>query len=75
MLGELTDIPIYTEPLGLVSAEVYKNDGGYSLFVVGDQVMCFLGNCDSLEDCQEEIKLLSRLANAFPFSVGSGLVS
>ena len=74
MLDELEDLPIYTETVGLVSAEVYKYGGVYSLYVVGDQVTCFLGNCKSLEDCQEEIKLLSKLANSFPFSVGSSLV-
>ena len=71
MLNELTEFPVYTEPLGLASAEVYKYDGVYSLFVVGDQVMCFLGNCNSLRDCQEEIKSLNKLANSLLFSPGS----
>ena len=75
MLDELTEPPIYEETLGLVSAEVYKYNGVYSIFLVGDQVMCFLGNYNSLKDCQEEIKLLSRLANSFPLSVSSSLVS
>ena len=75
MLDGLTGLPIYTETVGMVSVEVYKRRGVYSLFVVGDQVKCFLGTCKSLEDCQEEIKLLSRLANSLPFSVNSSLAS
>ena len=69
MLDELAEFPIYTQSLGLASAEVYECDGVYSLFIVGDQVMCFLGHCNSLEDCQEEIKSLRELAKSFS-SVG-----
>ena len=75
MLDELTDLPIYTQSLGLASAEVHRHDGVYSLFLVGDQVACFLGNSNSLEDCQEEIKTLSKLARSYSISGSSILVS
>ena len=44
MLDDPTEFPIYTEMLGLVSAEVYQYDGVYALFLVGDQVACFLAH-------------------------------
>lgn len=75
MLDDPTEFPIYTEMLGLVSAEVYQYDGVYALFLVGDQVACFLGNCKSLEDCQEEIKSLRKLAKSLAPSTNLSLVS
>ena len=75
MLDELAEIPTYTEALGLVSAEVYEYDGVYSLFLVGDKVACFLGNCNSLDDCREEIKTLSKLARYLPSSASPSSVS
>lgn len=69
MWVELTEVPIYTERVGPVSAKVYLCDGVYSLFIVGDTVACFLGNCNSLEDCQEEIKSLGALAKALETQV------
>ena len=75
MLDELTELPVYTQSLGWVNAEVYQYDGVYSLFVVGDQVMCFLGNSNSLEDCREEIKSLRKLARSFSSAESLNLVS
>lgn len=68
MLDEVNEFPVYTEMLGLVSAKVYEYDGVYSLFLEGDKVVCFLGNCNSLDRCQEEIKTLGRLAKHLPSS-------
>ena len=75
MLDELNELPIYTEMLGLASAVVYQYDGVYSLFLVGDQLACFIENCNSREDCQEEIKYLRKLAKSFGISSSLSLVS
>ena len=75
MLDELTELPVYTQSVGVVSAEGYHDEGIYSLFLLGDQVACFLGNYDSLEECQGEIKSLKELAKSFAISGGSSLVS
>ena len=56
---------MYTEPVGLATAEVYHYRGIYSVLLMGDRVACFLGNSTSLEDCKEEIKHLKKLAREF----------
>ena len=62
MSDQSTSQPVYAETVGLATAEVYHYKGVYSLFLVGDQVACFLGNATSLDDCQEEIKSLKELS-------------
>ena len=57
--------PVYTEQVGLSTAEVYQYRGIYSVLLMGDRVVCFLGNSTSLEDCKEEIKHLKKLAKEF----------
>ena len=56
--------PIYAEVVGLSTAEVYEENGVYSVFLVGDQVACFLGKSTSLEACQDEIETIKELARA-----------
>ena len=56
--------PIYAEAVGLSTAEVYHDNGVYSVFLVGDQVACFLGKSTSLEDCRDEIESIKELARA-----------
>ncbi len=60
-MDELTELPIFTEMLGIVSAKVYECDGVYSLFLAGDNVACFIGNYKSPDHCKEEIRTLGRL--------------
>lgn len=55
---------IFAETVGLSTAEVYHDNGVYSVFLVGDQVACFLGKSTSLEDCQDEIESIKELARA-----------
>ena len=55
MSDKLRGKPVYTEPVGLSTAEVYHYRGIYSVLLMGDRVACFLGNSTSLEDCKEEI--------------------
>ena len=62
MCDQYTPQPVYVETVGLATAQVYHHKGVYSLFLVGDQVACFLGNATSLHDCQEEIKSLKELS-------------
>lgn len=61
--GEL----VYTEELGPVRVEVYLDEGMYHVFVVGDQVACFLGSSAQFEDCLEEISSLRRTAESADF--------
>ena len=68
MLDELTELPIFTEMLGMVSAKVYESDGVYSLFLAGDNVACFLGNYKSLDLCREEIRTMGMLTKYLPSS-------
>ena len=57
--------PIYSETVGLYSAEVSHNDGVYSVFLLGDQVSRFLGESTSMEDCQDRIESVKELAKYF----------
>lgn len=56
--------PVYTESLGLSSAEVYAGNGVYWVFLVGDQLAYSLGSSTSLEDCKAEIESLKRLTRS-----------
>ena len=62
--------PIYSQALGSVTAEVYRSQEGYKVFIVGDLIASFLGTAKSLEDCKEEIKSLERLVNSDLFQRG-----
>ena len=55
---------IYSEVVGLSTAEVYQENGLYFLHLVGDQVACLLGTSDSLEDCLDEIEGVKELAES-----------
>ena len=64
MRDQSTTQPIYAEAVGLSTAEVYHGDGVYSVFLVGDNLACYLGKSTSLETCKEEIKHLQELARS-----------
>ena len=36
--------PVATITVGIVTAEVFLNEGGYSVFLVGDNVEVFIGS-------------------------------
>ena len=55
---------IYSEVVGLSTAEVYQENGLYFLYLVGDQVACLLGTSDSLEECLDEIEGVRELAES-----------
>ena len=59
--------PIYTQSLGMVSGEVYSSDGGYQVFIVGDELVSFIGSTPSLDDCKEEIRCLAALVGSEDF--------
>ena len=59
--------PIYTQPLGSVTAEVYPCEEGYKVFIVGENLASYLGVSVSLEDCKEEIKSLECLVQSDVF--------
>ena len=50
-----------TLAVGIVTAEVYLHEGGYSVFIVGDNVKVFIGCFPSIEDCQREIEWLRQV--------------
>ena len=41
--------PVYTHALGTLSAEVYSSDKGYQVFIVGDELVSFIGSTPSLD--------------------------
>jgi two-component system cell cycle sensor histidine kinase/response regulator CckA len=57
-LAKYLGVPVYTETLSLATAEVYRVEGMYCVFLVGDRLASFVGNSPSLEDCKAEIKRL-----------------
>ena len=63
-----TKHPIYVETVGLSTAVVYLNNGVYSVFLVGDQVVCFLGDFNSFGDCRRDIESLKELVSAVGMS-------
>lgn len=58
------DVPVYSQEIGLVTAEIYQSEGKYNLFIVGDTLASFLGSSESLDDCIEEIRSLQQLADS-----------
>jgi len=53
--------PVATITVGIVTAEVYLDEGDYSVFIVGDNVKVFIGCFPSIEDCQREIEWLRQV--------------
>ena len=74
-MGEPDEFSVYAELVGLLSAEVYQCEGVYSLFLVGDQMTCFLGSYKTLGDCQEEIRWLLKLDESLAPSADFSSVS
>ena len=56
--------PIATITVGIVTAEVFLNEGSYNTFIVGDNVKVFIGCFPSIEDCQREIEWLRQVADS-----------
>ncbi len=56
--------PVATITVGIVTAEIYLDEGGYSVFLVGDNVKVFIGCFPSIEDCQREIEWLRQVADS-----------
>ncbi len=55
---------VATITVGIVTAEVFLNEGGYDTFIVGDNVKVFIGCFPSIEDCQQEIEWLRQVADS-----------
>ena len=47
-----------------MTAEVYLDEGGYNISIVGDNVKVFIGCCLSIEDCQREIEWLRQVVDS-----------
>jgi len=62
MLG--INAPVYSQEIGLATAEIYQSEGNYELFIVGDNLASFLGSSESLDDCIEEIRSLQQVADS-----------
>ena len=56
--------PVATITVGIVTAEVFLNEVGYNVFIVGDNVKVFIGCFPSIEDCQREIEWLRQVADS-----------
>ena len=56
--------PVATITVGIVTAEVYLDEGGYSVFLVGDNIKVFIGCFPSMEDCQREVEWLRQVADS-----------
>ncbi len=56
--------PVATITVGIVTAEVYLDEGGYSVLLVGDNVKVFIGCFPSIEDCQREIEWLRQVGES-----------
>ena len=55
---------VATITVGIVTAEVFLNEGGYNTFIVGDNVKVFIGCFPSIGDCQREIEWLRQVADS-----------
>ncbi len=58
---------VLTESIGIVTAEVYLDEGIYSLFLAGDSVKGFIGFFQSIEDCKREINWLRQVTESESF--------
>ncbi len=63
MLKGQTGQLVYVKRVGSSAAEVYYQDYGYSLYLMGDQVACYVGSSKCFKDCLEEINYLLELAS------------
>ena len=63
MTCQLKGQPVHPEQVGLSETEVCYEDGTCYVFLKSDQVACFLGSHQVLQDCLEEIKCLKELAS------------
>jgi len=86
MRDQCAEQRIYAQNAGLSTAEVYRDNGVYYVFLVGDQVACFLGKSTSLEDCRASQRSVLQAASAnggswrrngvlFSLIVGNDLIS
>ena len=55
---------VATITVGIVTAEMYLDEGGYSVFLVGDNVKVFIGCYLTIEDCQREIEWLRQVGES-----------
>ena len=55
---------VATITVGIVTAEVYLDEGGYNIFLVGDNVKVFIGCFPSIEHCQREIEWLRQVGES-----------
>ena len=58
---------VLTESIGIVTVEVYLDEGIYSLFLAGDSVKGFIGSFRSIEDCKREVDWLRQVAESESF--------
>ncbi len=56
--------PLFTVTVGLVTAEVYLDEGIYNVFVAGDTVKAFFGSFRTIEDCQRGLDWLMQFADS-----------
>lgn len=59
--------PIFIEQVGLVTAEVYAERGGFRVYLVGGRLSINLGRYNSLNECMDEIESLKRLSQSNRF--------
>ncbi len=55
---------VATITVGIVTAEIYLDEEGYNIFLVGDNVKVFIGCFPSIEDCQREIEWLRQVGDS-----------
>lgn len=67
MCDNMSVFPIQVEQIGLVTAEVYAENGVFRLCLVGDRLSIHLGSFDSLDECREDIESLKRLSQSTRF--------
>ncbi len=56
--------PVFTVIVGLVTAEVYHEEGSYNVYLAGDSVKAFIGSYRSIADCRRELDWLRRVADS-----------
>ena len=66
--------PVLTELVGIVTAEVYLDEGIYSVYILGDSVKAFIGSFHSIENCRREIDLLRQVADSESFKRAVSLI-
>ena len=56
--------PVFTVVVGIVTAEVYLDEGAYSVYMVGDSVKVPIGSYRSIDDCKRELDWLRQAADS-----------